>query len=41
LFELGWSNRKVAVSYLTCEDCGKKGYHVVKDREQGVVKGKE
>jgi len=38
---LGWSNGKVVVSYLTCEDCGKKGHHVVEDREQGVVKGKE
>jgi len=26
---------------LTYEDCGKKGHHVVKNREQRVVKGKE
>jgi len=26
---------------LTCKDCGKKGHHVVEDREQGVFKGKE
>jgi len=26
---------------LTCKDCGKKGHHVVEDREQEVVKGKE
>jgi len=26
---------------LTCEDCGKKGYHVAEDRGQGIVKGKE
>jgi len=24
-----------------CEDCGKKGHHIVEDRGQGVVKGKE
>jgi len=41
LFELGWSNGEVIVSYLTCEDCGKKGYHVAEDRGQRVVKGKE
>jgi len=41
LFELGWSNREVVVSYLTCEDCGKKGHHVAEDRGQGVVKEKE
>jgi len=26
LFELGWSNGEVVVSYLTCKDCGKKGH---------------
>jgi len=41
LFELGWSNREVIVSYLTCEDCGKKSHHVAENRGQGVVKGKE
>ena len=41
LCELGQSNGEVVVSYLTCEDCGKKGYHVAEDRGQGVVKGKE
>jgi len=41
LFEMGWSNRKVIVSYLTCKDCRKKGHHVVEDKGQGVVKGKE
>ena len=41
LFELGWSNGEVVVSYLMCEDCGKKGHHIAKDRGQGVVKGKE
>jgi len=41
LFELKWNNREVIVSYLMCEDCGKKGHHVAEDREQGVVKGKE
>jgi len=41
LFELGWSNGEVVVSYLTCEDYGKKGHHMAEDREQGVVKEKE
>jgi len=41
LFELGWSNREVVVSYLTCKECEKKEHHVVEDRGQGVVKGKE
>ena len=41
LFKLGWSNGEVVVSYLTCEDCGKEGYHVTEDRGQRVVKGKE
>ena len=41
LFELGQSNGEVVVSYLTYEDCGKKGHHVAEDRGQGVVKGKE
>jgi len=41
LCELKWSNRKVIVSYLMCEDCRKKKCHVVEDRGQGVVKGKE
>jgi len=41
LFELGWSNGEIIVSYLMCEDCGKKGHHVTEDRGQGVVKGKE
>jgi len=41
LFELGWSNGRVVVSYLTYEDCGKKGHHVVEDKGQRVVKGKE
>jgi len=40
LFELRWSNREVVVSYLTYKECGKKGYHVVEDKGQGVVKGK-
>ena len=29
------------VLYLTYKDCGKKEHHVVKDRGQGVIKGKE
>jgi len=41
LFELGLSNREIVVSYLTYEDCEKKGHYVAKDRGQGVVKGKE
>jgi len=41
LFELEWSNGEVIVSYLMCEDCGKKGHYVAEDRGQGVVKGKE
>ena len=31
----------MVVLYLTCKDCGKKEYHVVENRGQGVVKGKE
>jgi len=41
LFELGWSNGEIVVSYLTYEDCRKKGYYIAKDRGQGVVKEKE
>jgi len=41
LFEMGWSNREVVVSYLTCKDCRKKGHHVAEDKGQGVVKRKE
>jgi len=38
---LEWSNGEVIVSYLTYEDCEKKGHYVAEDRGQGVVKGKE
>ena len=41
LFELGWSNGEVIVSYLTCEDYRRKEHHVAEDREQEVVKRKE
>jgi len=41
LFELGWSNGEVIVSYLTCEDYRRKEHHIAEDRGQEVVKRKE
>jgi len=41
LLELGWYTRKVIVTYVECERYGKKGYHIDKNRGQGVISNKQ
>jgi len=37
LLELRWMTKEVVVSYLVCERCGERGYHVEDNRGQGVI----
>jgi len=41
LLELGWCTEKVIVTYVQCERCGEKRYHVEKNRRQGVIKDRQ
>jgi len=37
LLELGWYTKEVVVSYVECEGCGQKGYHIEENKGQGVI----
>jgi len=39
--ELGWYTKEVIVSYMECERCGQKEYHMEENREQGVISDRQ
>jgi len=41
LFELGWSTEKMMVTYVQCEQCGKKRCYVDKNRGQEMIKDRQ